>query len=247
MKVDQSCPILWDPMDYIVHGILQAWMLEWVAFPFSRESSQPRDQTQVSCTAGRFFPSWATREAQDTRVGSLSLLQQIFLTQELNRDLLHYRQILYQLSYQGSQTIYSQNTVFYISPSNTLARQHNSVVDKTATLGYSQTISHFSLCLSVQSLSCVQLFETPWTAACQASLSVSNSRSLLKLMSIEWENFLNRKKAKTQSLPLHKNRGGKGMESKLIKKHTNLEIEHLALGKLFCFSWILVFSSVKWG
>ena len=38
---------------------------------------------------------------------------------------------------------------------------------------------------SVQSLSCVQLFETPWTAACQASLSITNSRSLLKLMSIK--------------------------------------------------------------
>ena len=36
------------PMDYIVYGILQARILEWVAFPFSRESSQPRDQTQVT-------------------------------------------------------------------------------------------------------------------------------------------------------------------------------------------------------
>ena len=39
--------------------------LEWVAFPFSRGSSQPRDQTQVSCIAGGFFTSWATREAQE--------------------------------------------------------------------------------------------------------------------------------------------------------------------------------------
>ena len=48
-----------------VHGILQARILELVAFPFSRGSSQPRDQTQVSHIAGRFFTSWATREAQD--------------------------------------------------------------------------------------------------------------------------------------------------------------------------------------
>ena len=48
-----------------VHGILQARILEWVAFPFSRGSSQPRDQTQVSHIAGGFFTSWATREAQD--------------------------------------------------------------------------------------------------------------------------------------------------------------------------------------
>ena len=47
---------------YIVHGILQARILEWVAFPFSRGSSQPRDQTQVSSIAGRFFTLWATRE-----------------------------------------------------------------------------------------------------------------------------------------------------------------------------------------
>jgi len=51
-----------DPRDYTVHGILQARMLEWVAFPFSRGSSQPRDQTQVSRIAGGFFTSWATRE-----------------------------------------------------------------------------------------------------------------------------------------------------------------------------------------
>ena len=75
VKVAQLCPILCNPMDYAVHGI-QARIQEWVAFPFSRGSSQPRNWTQVSCIAGGFFTSWATREAQD----SLSLLQQIFLT-----------------------------------------------------------------------------------------------------------------------------------------------------------------------
>ena len=48
---------------WIVHGILQARILEWVAFPFSRGSSQPRDQTQVSGMTGRFFISWAAKEA----------------------------------------------------------------------------------------------------------------------------------------------------------------------------------------
>ena len=47
-----------------VHGILQTRILEWVAIPFSRVSSQPRDQTQVSLIAGRSFTSWATREAR---------------------------------------------------------------------------------------------------------------------------------------------------------------------------------------
>ena len=67
-EVAQSCPTLWDPMDcslpgFSVHGIFQARILEWVAISFSRGSSWPRDQTQVSCIAGRRFTLWATREA----------------------------------------------------------------------------------------------------------------------------------------------------------------------------------------
>ena len=65
VKVAQSCLTLWDPLDYTVHGILQARILEWVAVPFSRGSSQPRDWTQVFLIAGGFFTSWATREAQE--------------------------------------------------------------------------------------------------------------------------------------------------------------------------------------
>ena len=57
VKVAQLCPTLWDPMDYTVHGIVQARILEWVAFSFSRGSSKPRDQTQVSHIAGGFFTS----------------------------------------------------------------------------------------------------------------------------------------------------------------------------------------------
>ena len=58
--VAQSCLTLWDPMDgslpgSSVHGALQARILEWVAILFSKLSSQPRIQTQVSCIAGRFF------------------------------------------------------------------------------------------------------------------------------------------------------------------------------------------------
>ena len=57
VKVAQSCPTICIPMDYTVHGILQARILEWAAFPFSRGSSRPRDRTQVSHIAGRFFTS----------------------------------------------------------------------------------------------------------------------------------------------------------------------------------------------
>ena len=52
-------------MDYIVHGIFQARIMEWVAYPFSRGFSQPRDQTQVSHIAGGFSTSGTTREAQE--------------------------------------------------------------------------------------------------------------------------------------------------------------------------------------
>ena len=63
VKVAQSCLTLCDPMDSTVHGILWARILEWVAIPFSRGSSQPRDQTQGFRIAGRFFTNWAIREA----------------------------------------------------------------------------------------------------------------------------------------------------------------------------------------
>ena len=63
VKVTQLCLTFGDPMDYTVHGSLQARILEWVAIPFSRGSSQLRDQTQVSHIAGGFFTSWTTEEA----------------------------------------------------------------------------------------------------------------------------------------------------------------------------------------
>ena len=103
MKVSQSCLTLRNRMDYTAHGILQARILEWVAFPFSRRSSQPRDWTQVSCNAGRFFlPAEPQGKPKNTGVGSLSLLQQIFPTQGLNPGLPHCRWILYQLSCQST-------------------------------------------------------------------------------------------------------------------------------------------------
>ena len=65
--VGQSCLTPCDPTDYSllgssVYGTLQARILEWVAIPFSRGSSWPRDWTWVSCSASRFFTVWATRE-----------------------------------------------------------------------------------------------------------------------------------------------------------------------------------------
>ena len=65
VKVTQSSQALSDSMNDTVHGILQARILEWVAFPFSSRSSQPGVRIQVSLIAGRFFTSWVTREAQE--------------------------------------------------------------------------------------------------------------------------------------------------------------------------------------
>ena len=112
MKVILSCPTLCNPMDYRVHEILQARILEWVSITFSRGSSQPRDGTQFSCIAGGFLTSWVKRKAQEYWSGSVQ----------------------------------------------------------------------FS---SVQSLSLVWLSATPWTAARQASLSITNAQSPPKPMSIE--------------------------------------------------------------
>ena len=85
-------------MDYIVYGILQARILEWVAFPFSRESSQLRSPTLRADS----LPAEPQGKPKNTGLGSLFLLQRIFLTQELNRGLLHCRRILCQLSYERS-------------------------------------------------------------------------------------------------------------------------------------------------
>ena len=59
VKLTQPRPTFWDLL-----GILQASILKWLAFSFSRGSSQPRDQTQVFHIAGGFFTVWATRTAQ---------------------------------------------------------------------------------------------------------------------------------------------------------------------------------------
>ena len=102
VKVAQLCLTLCDPMDYTVNKILQARILESATFLFSRGSSRSRDQTQVSHMQVDSLPAEPQGQPWNTGVGSLSLCQCIFLTQELNRGFLHCRRILYQLSYQGS-------------------------------------------------------------------------------------------------------------------------------------------------
>ena len=89
------------PKYYTVHGFLQARILEWVAFPFSRGSSQPRDWPRSPTLQADSLPAEAQGNLKNTGVGSLFLLQRIFLTQELTWGLFNCRRILYQLNYPG--------------------------------------------------------------------------------------------------------------------------------------------------
>ena len=112
----QSCPALCDPIDCSlpgssVHGILQAKILEWVAVPSSRGSSNPGIEPRSPALQADCLVSEPPGKPKNTGVGSLSLLQGIFLTQESNCGLLHCRQILYQLSYQGNLTILDGDSV----------------------------------------------------------------------------------------------------------------------------------------
>ena len=89
-------------MDYTVHGIHQARILEWAAFPFSRDLPNPALKPRSPALQVDPFLSEPLGKHKVTGVGSLTLLQGNFLTQELNWGLLHCRKILYQLRYQGS-------------------------------------------------------------------------------------------------------------------------------------------------
>ena len=125
-EVAQSCPTLCNPMDCSlpgssVHGIFQAKVLEWVAISFSRGSSQPRELNpgHPHCESERkwkslshvrlFVTPWTIWSMDLSRseygVGSLSLLQGIFPIQGSDPGFLHSRQILNQLSHQGSPRI----------------------------------------------------------------------------------------------------------------------------------------------
>ena len=71
---------LCDPMDYTVCGIPQARILEWVAFPFPRGSSQPRDRTRSPVLQTDSLPAEPPGKPKNTGVGHLSHLHGIFLT-----------------------------------------------------------------------------------------------------------------------------------------------------------------------
>ena len=86
VKATQSCPTLCHPMDYTVNGILQARILEWVAFPFSKGSSQLGIKPRSLVLQVNSLSAEPQEKPKNTGVGSLCLLQQIFPTQELNQN-----------------------------------------------------------------------------------------------------------------------------------------------------------------
>ena len=89
-------------MDHTVHGVLQARILEWVAFPSRGDVLNPEIEPRSPALQVDSLPAETPGKPKNTGVGCLSLPQWIFPTQGSNWGLLHRRWILYQLSYQGS-------------------------------------------------------------------------------------------------------------------------------------------------
>ena len=147
--VAQLCPTLWYPIDSSlpgssVHGIPQARILGGIAIPFSRGSSQPRNQTWVSCITGRFFTVWATRKAD-------RILEWVAT-----------------LSSWGSSGARDWNCVSYIYLHWRAGSLPLAPPRKPQSCMKWKWKCHL--------LSRVQLFATPWTAACHASQSLGFSR-----------------------------------------------------------------------
>ena len=110
MLVAQLCLTLCDHVDCTlpgssVHGIFQARILEWVALPSPGDLRNPGQNPKSPTLQVDSLPSEPSGKPKNTGVDNLSLLQGIFLAQELNWGLLHCRRILYQLSYQGSPNL----------------------------------------------------------------------------------------------------------------------------------------------
>ena len=115
VKVTQSCPTLCNPMYYTIHGILQVRILEWVPVsPSPGDLPNPGIKPWSLTLQGNSLPAEPSGKPKNTEVGCLSLLQGISTTQESNWDLLHCRQILYQLSFQRSPIYYYRQALLLI-------------------------------------------------------------------------------------------------------------------------------------
>ena len=134
------------PPDSSDHGIVQAKVLEWVGIPFSSGSSRPRDRTQVSCIAGRWFTNWAISEAQFT----------------------------YESESEVTQSCPTLGTPLDCSlPGSSVHGVFQARVLEWVAISFSNA---WKWKVKVKSLSHVRLLATPWTAAYQAPPSMGFSR-----------------------------------------------------------------------
>ena len=88
VKIAQLCLTLCDPMDYTIHGIPQTRILEWVGLPSPGDLPNPGTEPRSLTLQANSLPAEPQGEPKNTGMGSLSLLQRIFLTQESNQGLL---------------------------------------------------------------------------------------------------------------------------------------------------------------
>ena len=115
MKESESRVRLCNPMDYTVHGILQVRILEWVAFHSPGDLPNPGIEPRCPTLQVYSLPAEPQGKPKNTGVGSLSLFQWI-PDPGIEQGSLHCRQILYQLSYQGSLKVHNKCDVLELSP-----------------------------------------------------------------------------------------------------------------------------------
>ena len=169
-KITQSCPTVCDPMDWI----LQARILEWVAFPFSRDLPQPRSPALKADS----LPAEPPGKPKNAGVGSLSLFQWIFLIREYEPGSLHSRQRFTLTSYvAAAKSLQSCPTL--CDPIDGSPGGAPAPVFLQARILEWVAISLSNAekwKLRVKSLSRARLLVTPWAAAYQTPLSMGFSR-----------------------------------------------------------------------
>ena len=176
------------------------WILYYWAIWEAQRVLERKESESCSVVSDFLWPNglyspWNSL-GQDTGLGSLSLLKGILPTQGLNPGLLHCRRIIYQLSHKGSPRILEWVAYPFSSRSSWPRNQTgfsciadgiltNWATREEQSAGPGDRWSYHFQFSSLQLLSHVRFFAIPWTAACQASLSITSSQSLLKLVSIE--------------------------------------------------------------
>ena len=149
-------------MDYTIHRILQAIILEWVTIPFSKGIFQTRDWTQVSHIIGGFFTSWATSEAQEYWSGQPIASPADILDWGIELGTPYYRRLF---------TVWATREAHCHKTNQEMWDWENNTSG-----GGNWQIKHMVQKNRMCILSCVQLFATPWTIDHQAPLSIGFCR-----------------------------------------------------------------------